>query len=207
MNEYHKIQSVFKRDEKTKKFILNDWSTLELEYLKSNIWVWDEKIDGTNIRVGWDKNEVFFSGRTDRATIPNHLLARLNEIFTPDKLKKSFPDTVVPVTLYGEGFGHKIQKGGLYLGDRCDFILFDIKVGNWWLKRDAIEKIAEELEIRIVPIIGEGTILEAIEYVKPGFKSRFGTADAEGLVLRPKVHLTSRSGIRIITKVKTRDFR
>jgi hypothetical protein len=204
MVEYHKIQSVYKRDEKTKKFILGDWSLPELAYLKDCPWTWDEKIDGTNIRVHWDGTTRRFGGRTDNAAIPATLISRLEELFTPEKLREAFGDG--PATLYGEGFGAKIQSGGNYLPHQ-DFILFDVKVADWWLERHNVEEVASKLGLRITTMVGEGTLEQAIEHVKAGFKSVIGTADAEGLVLRPKVQLFNRKGERIVVKVKTRDFK
>jgi hypothetical protein len=75
------------------------------------------------------------------------------------------------------------------------------------LKREDVAGIAEKLGLLAPVIVGYGTIDEAIQVVKSGFKSAFGTADAEGLVLRPTVELLSRGGERIITKVKARDFK
>lgn len=54
MKEYHKIQTCFKRDEKTKRIIEGDWTLPEFEYLKDCQWVFTEKVDGTNIRVMWN---------------------------------------------------------------------------------------------------------------------------------------------------------
>ena len=56
MKEYHKIQTVFKRDPSTnhKTLLMDDYSLPEFEYLKNNHWIFTEKIDGTNIRVGMD---------------------------------------------------------------------------------------------------------------------------------------------------------
>lgn len=36
----------------------------------------------------------------------------------------------VPVTIFGEGYGVKIQKGGNYIPDDVNFILFDVRFGN-----------------------------------------------------------------------------
>ncbi len=204
MKEYHKIQSVFKRDEKTKKFIEGDWATPELAYLHRQVWSWDEKIDGTNIRIHWDGVKRTFGGRTDNAAIPATLVTRLEELFTVDKLKAAFGDTAG--TLYGEGFGAKIQSGGNYLPTQ-DFILFDVLIGDWWLERQNVEECAKKLDLRITSMVGEGTVTEAIAKVRAGFKSTIGTADAEGLILRPMVQLFNRKGERVITKVKTRDFK
>jgi ATP-dependent RNA circularization protein (DNA/RNA ligase family) len=209
MNEYHKINSIFMRDmdKPGSPFIAGKYAAAEIEYLKNNQWEWTEKVDGTNIRIMYVGGAVSFGGKTDRAEIPAHLLKRLTEIFNNDNMKQAFGET--DVCLYGEGFGYKIQgKVGIdYLKDKVDFYLFDIKIGNWWLKREDVAGIAEKLGLLAPVVVGYGTIDEAIEVVKRGFKSAFGTADAEGLVLRPTVELLSRGGERIITKVKARDFK
>jgi len=56
MKEYHKIQTVFKRNPKNKlKTLLHgNYSIPEFEYLKDNEWVFTEKVNGTNIRVMFD---------------------------------------------------------------------------------------------------------------------------------------------------------
>ena len=211
MEEYHKIQSIFKRDEKTHKFIDGAWALPEFEYLKDNTWVYTEKIDGTNVRVSWENNGVDwhlkFGGRTDNAQMPTFLYQKLCDIFGAFKepfWEEHFPDGV---TLYGEGYGAKIQKGGgNYSPDGVEFILFDVKIGDWWLRRDDVGGIAQNLGIKVVPCLGEGTIGNAILEVENGLMSAFGNFQAEGMVLRPKVELQTRSGHRIIAKLKGRDF-
>lgn len=212
MKEYHKINSIFKRDPDTNNFLIGEWSTPELQYLKDLTWEWYEKIDGTNIRVGWQETpptssiQLEIAGRTNKADIPEHLLNKLKEILPADKVFTYFKDAP-SLALYGEGFGHKIQSGGKYLGKEVSFCLFDVKVGNWWLEKPAVEKIAEDLNIPVAPKVGEGTLEEAIEFVKPGFKSQWGDFNSEGIIAVPKVHLKDRAGRRIITKIKEKDFR
>ena len=205
MKEYSKIQSVFKRDEKTHKFILLEWSLPEFEYLKDNIWVMTEKIDGTNIRVDWDgKETITYGGRTDNASIPAFLITKLQSIFV-NVFRINYPD--LPMTLYGEGYGAKIQKGGRnYISDGVDFILFDVMIDDWWLKRENVEDIANKLGIKVVPIICEAILEYGISMGMAGFQSDFGNFQAEGLVLKPKVELKNRAGKRIITKLKHKDF-
>ena len=50
MKEYHKIQTVFKRDPETnhRTLLEGQYSMPEFEYLANNQWVFTEKIDGTN---------------------------------------------------------------------------------------------------------------------------------------------------------------
>jgi len=204
MKEYPKIQSIYKRDEKTHKFIESEWSLPEFEYLQYNLWLFTEKIDGTNIRVLWDGEKIEFKGRTDNAQIYAPLIKTLYETFEITTLREVFDQ---PACLYGEGYGAKIQKGGGNYRSDVGFILFDVLIDRWWLKRDAIEGIAEKFNIFVVPIIGEGTLNDAIRYIKEGITSTFGDFRAEGLVLKPKTELFARNGQRIITKIKHKDFR
>ena len=216
--KYHKINSIFKRrmDTKEKLFILGEYADPAVEYLKNNEWEFTEKIDGTNIRIMFDSANVRFGGRTDNAQIPVPLYEKLQELFTVDNLQDVFSDDSgaisadLNVTLFGEGCGHKIQKGGGgYVNNekRVDFILFDVHVNGWWLKREDVNSIAETLGIRSAPVVGRGTIQDAINLVADGFTSTYGDFISEGLVIRPAVDLLSRSGKRIITKIKHRDFK
>lgn len=222
MKEYPKIQTVFKRDEETHKVIEGEYSLPEFEYLKNNLWVFTEKVDGTNIRVMWDGKKITFGGKTNNAQIPPFLIKKLEEKFMSqiDLFKNVFApkeNTVeggeITVCLYGEGYGARIQKGGeKYIPDGVDFILFDIKIGEWWLERENIEDIGQKLGIEVVPIIGEGTLIDLVDYGKLGFISKWDTAKnqqefmAEGVVARPKIDLWNRKGNRIITKIKYKDF-
>lgn len=236
-NDYQKINTLFLRDENN--IIISDTFTCpEFSYLKNCLWECTEKIDGTNIHydvvvtarttemktVEMSK-DLTICGRTSSAQIPAHLYKKLTEIITTasdddsDFVEKAFGDALVKlrkdgegelrISIYGEGYGVKIQKGGNYIKDDCGFILFDVKVNNWWLSREACEEIAIKLGVPIVPLIGYMTIPEAIEYVKKGFKSTIAENpdyDAEGLVLKTPYGLQFRNGQRIITKIKTCDF-
>lgn len=220
MAEYQKIQTLFKRDERN--IIIPDQFTYpEFEVLKDLKWECTEKIDGTNIRIelassGNPEDGIImsFKGRTDKAVIPEHLLTKLNWLFDRERLMEVFNITDETqdcnITLYGEGYGAKIQKGGNYISNDVNFILFDVKIGKWWLDRESIKDIANKLGINAVPLMGYMTIPEAIEYVKKGFKSIIAENkdyDAEGLVLKTPCGLLKRDGERLITKIKTVDFR
>ncbi|MCK4500561.1 hypothetical protein KAU11_08685 [Candidatus Babeliales bacterium] len=166
------------------------------------------------IGLGLYGSDTLLMGRTNRAQIPKPLVEKLREIFDNnnmlDKLNNTFQynnDSDFPtIILYGEGYGKNIQKGSKYIENDVGFILFDIKIDNWWLERENVEGIAKSLGLDVVPIIGEGTLDEAIALVKGGLKSTFGDFEAEGIVARPKIFLKTRRGDRIITKVKACDF-
>ena len=208
MKKYHKIQTVYLRNPETKfKTLLEGSFALpEFEYLKNNTWVFTEKVDGTNIRVMFKDGNIAFGGKTDQAMIPAHFANKLNDIFLPlkDKFIELFNDA--EVCLYGESYSPKIQKGGGNYLDDQSFVLFDIKIENWWLQREDVFDIAGKLGIDIVPVIGEGTLLEMVEMTRNGFNSIWGDFKAEGIVARPKTELYSRNGKRLITKIKYKDF-
>lgn len=211
MKEYHKINTIYKRDEHTKKILEGDYSIPEFEYLKNNLWSFSEKIDGTCIRIMYDGSHITFGGKTDNASIPAKLLNNLNSFFLPleGKLKEIFKveeGAPCSICLYGEGVGSGIQSGGNYSAVQ-KFVLFDIKIGEWWLQRKDAEDIANKLNLEIVPIIGTGTLDDAVALAKAGIVSTYGNFKAEGIVARPVVELFTRGGQRIITKIKCRDFK
>lgn len=216
MKEYPKIQTVFKRDEKTHKVIEGEYSLPEFEYLKNSLWVFTEKIDGTNVRVMWNGKDITFGGKTNKAQIPSFLSDKLINIFITkaEVFKEVFGnDENIQVCLYGEGYGARIQKGGgKYIPDGVDFILFDVKINEWWLERENVDDVGQKLGIEVVPIIGEGTLIDLVAYGELGFISKWDKSEsqqefmAEGVVAKPKIDLWNRKGNRIITKIKYKDF-
>lgn len=209
MREYHKIETLFERDEKTKKLIIGKFRNPTIEYLKDNIWTFTEKVDGTNIRIFWNGHNVEFGGRTDNAQIPAPLVNRLNELFggetNAQMFEQKFGET--QVELFGEGYGAKIQNGGLYRDD-VDFILFDVLIGENYQPRESVEDIARYFGVDIVPIVLEGTLQEGVDYVLNNRKSLIAKngAEIEGLVGRTKIETCDRTGKRNIIKIKYKDF-
>ena len=175
------------------------------------------------------KFNVRYAGKTDNAQIPPKLLKHMEEKYPKEKvlaslgLKEFIPTSEWEIdhnwleydqipniyTIYGEGYGNGIQKGGNYIKNGNEFIVFDVKVNDIYLKTDARDDIATKLGAPIVPFIGYFTLDEAIDYVRKGFKT--GLWDnkdfiEEGLVLRTDLGLRNRMGKRLIVKVKYEDF-
>ena len=209
MKEYHKIETIFERDTNgSKKLIEGKFRNKTVEYLVNSQWIFTEKVDGTNIRVHWDGHKVSFGGRTEKADIPKPLLKRLEELFLGDINEQVFEQKFgsTKVTLYGEGYGGKIQAGADYK-DNEDFILFDAVIGDAFLSRDYLESLAKTFNIDIVPILLTGTIQEAVDYVKRKPLSPIGkNKESEGLIGKPLVELQTATGERVIVKIKVRDF-
>jgi len=207
MTQYHKIQTLYLRDpdNRYKTLLEGEFAKPEFEYLANTEWVFTEKVDGTNIRIIWDGEQVKFGGKTDNAQIPAELVGHLIKMFPQKLCAEVFKG---PLVLYGEGYGPKIQKGGDY-ADQQQVILFDALAGDTWLERQAIDYIAIQFEVPAVPIVGRGTTDFAVRLCK---EERFDSfisvrqRKAEGMVLRPAVELKNRRGQRVIAKLKFKDF-
>ena len=201
-----------------------DGTNMRIEVTKSAIYSpGNENIVG----VGF---EVTIKGKTDNAQIPKNLLKHMEEKYPKEKvlaalgLKEFIPveewetehnwleyDQIPNIyTIYGEGYGEGIQSGGWYIKGGNEFIVFDVKVNDIYLKTDARDEIATKLGAPIVPLIGYFTLDEAIDFVRKGFRSQVAQNPeakmAEGLVLRTDLGLRNRMGKRLIVKVKYEDF-
>jgi hypothetical protein len=219
MIQYHKIQNAFKRNPENLKQVMNGvWTDPVFEYLAGAQWSFTEKVDGTNIRVivepavsegeqvrPWQAARILFKGKTDNANMHGDLVNRLNEMFLPqaDALHEAFPEGAC---LYGEGYGAGIQKVGGNYGKTKEFVLFDVKIGDFWLERNNVIDISVKFGLLAVPEVMRGTLHEAIDMTAAGFNSAWGGFLAEGLIGKPLVELQTRYGSRIITKIKTCDF-
>ena len=207
MSEYHKIETLYERDDKTHR-LKPELILKNRVYGIVNPWIWTEKIDGTNIRAIWKDGKLTFGGKTDNAQIHADLVKWLYEHITPESIRAAFPEDVTDVVIYGEGYGAGIQKAGGVYSPVKQFIVFDVNVGGWWLSDENMRDVAEKLNLSAVPLIGTLTLAEATEMVRKGFKSRASIAihDAEGLVGRPVEALFDKKGSRLIVKLKTKDF-
>ena len=147
-----------------------------------------------------DKNQIeYHSIVTNEITVPDH--AR-NYVVNVEE---------VPVYIYGEFFGKKIQAGGNYDKDKNRFSIFDICVQGWYIPIDMLNDYAAKLGFDVAPYIGQMTIPEAEEMVKRGFKTLIPNASnpnylEEGIVARPVVPIKDPRGKRIIVKIKTCDY-
>lgn len=117
----------------------------------------------------------------------------------------------VPIYIYGEFYGKKIQKGGNYDKEKNRFAVFDICQQGWWVPISMLYDYCKKLGLDVVPRIGYMTLGEAEEMVKAGFKTRVENAAnpdylEEGIVARPVVPIKDPRGKRIIVKIKTCDY-
>lgn len=221
--KYPKIHTLWKRNPETHKIIEGAYSKEEFESITQ--WYISEKIDGTNIRIYYkyinhfndDLGFVTFKGRTNKAEIPSHLLDYLKKTFTPEKMYKEFIEgkerDFFEIILYGEGYGPKIQTGHLYRND-VSFILFDAKVGNWWLESQDLTDIANRLNCDPLPYLYSDltehkfTKKECLHFIKEKlYKSTIPeNYSFEGIVARSAPMMLFRDGTPIMFKLKVKDY-
>ena len=203
-----------------------DGTNMRIEVTK--VPIWDGGIEGSTINGV--KFNVRIAGKTDNAQIPKNLLKHMQEKYPNEKVLAALGiKEFIPIdewemehnwltyeqipdiyTIYGEGYGEGIQSGGWYIKGGNEFIVFDVKVNDIYLKTEARDEIATKLGAPIVPLIGYFTLDEAIDFVRKGFRSVVAENPevkmAEGLVLRTDLGLRNRMGKRLIVKVKYEDF-
>lgn len=209
--KYEKLETVFARDMNgTKKLLPGVFRSPTVLFLRNNTWEWTEKVDGTNIGVVWDGYKVSFQGRTENTQIPTMLFEKLNSLFGTQEAEQVFEEQFGEknVILFGEGYGKKIQGcGSKYIPDGVGFILFDLWINGNYQTRENVELAAKMFGVPAVPVVGYGTIDQAIKYVKGNPKSKLGDLTMEGIVCRPMTELRDRCGNRVITKIKYKDFK
>ena len=207
-----KIDTLFGRDDTVK-------MTAQLRrpvFADISKWIVTEKVDGTNIRVSMahGADSISINGRSDNAQIHADLVKYLYATLPATKMATLFNEDTVPgtrITLFGEGYGAGIQKGGSYRSDKA-FILFDVLIEQgddaWWQDESTVTDFAKRLGIDRVPILGEWSLGEIVERVKAGVPSLVadGRIFAEGVVGKTREPLFDRRGNRLILKLKTKDF-
>jgi hypothetical protein len=206
---YPKINSLWKRDQNKKNIIIpGDFAQPEFEDLRHARWTWTEKIDGTNIRIYWDGATVNIGGRTDNANIPAPLYSALTNIVAKIDFAQQF-GYGTSVTLFGEGYGAGIQKGGGYRSTP-GFILFDVVVGGIYLTRESVLDVAAELGLDVVQQYGVFTLAEAWSHMLTRkFVSTYHEHELEGIVGRPVSRLyiyTGHSISPLLCKMKYCDI-
>lgn len=202
MKSYHKIKNVYDRCRETGKLIMGEWATEELRELADQpIWQFTEKIDGMNCMIHVGDSGKWCGGRSGKSVVPEQLGEHLAELAS--RVVQRGHST----TIYGEGFGPKIQKGGGLYGDDQRFIAFDVRVNGHWVDQLLARVICDQAGIPFVKHVYSGNVPNAIAMVRNGdFESAFPGVNPEGLVARPRVELRDTYGNRIIHKIRRVDF-
>jgi len=216
--KYPKILTLYERDENHK---VDPSKLSHPAFGLISEWLVTEKINGRNHRVILHPDgEIEHRGRTDKSTFADFELEAAQKAINGALLHATInqdEDGSYPLTiLYGELYGPKIQGGDRYT-DEISFRLFDVRIGDFWLEWDDIEGLAGGLEIDTVPVMHYdwGQTLPKVQDDLLGLVPfsevaalEGGNSDipAEGVVARTDPMLFTRDGMRLMYKLKYKDF-
>lgn len=203
---YPKIQSPYMRNEKGE--FLPEFSLQIFAYLNQNPWLIYEKVDGFNVRVMWDGENVTFNGKSDNTAFTAAQLIYLSSIF-PTKLFLQFD----PCVIYGELVGPKCNAN-VYKLKEHEFILFDsyrMSTASWQ-GPDFLGELCQIFKIRRSPCIAVMLLNYCVKQffyqtIDDSYRTStlFPGKASEGFILRPECELTTNRNERVITKLKFRD--
>lgn len=136
-----------------------------------------------------------------------------NALWDIEDLKKKFLETgLEEVTIYGEGFGGKMQGMSATYGKELRFVAFDVKIGHCWLDVPKAEEFCKSMGIDFVAYEKVSTDLEDLDKERDRFSrqaKRNGIEEdkiSEGVVLRPLIELKKNNGARLMAKHKRDEF-
>ena len=167
-----------------------------------------EKIHGTSTHISYkhDEKKVHFSSGGE-----SH--EKFVALFDQEALLKAFQENFsCDVVVFGEGYGGKQQKMGHTYGPTLKFIVFDIKVDDYWLSVPNAEDVAKKLGLEFVHYVRIPTTIEAIDAERDaesvqGIRNGMGGGHKrEGVVLRPLIEMKTNDGKRIMSKHKGEGF-
>lgn len=168
-------------------------------------WWVSEKMDGTNTRIIWDGYKLVVKGRTNASQLQGYQTELLNELTQNGNYKFDETFGEKEVTIYGETFGGKIQANPHNADPQ--FQVFDINIDGVWLMYDDVKSIAEQLGLDYVEHELLPNWQAVFEYFSQTGRTRTSKGEYyEGLIAIPEHMPLTRTGERVITKVKMNDF-
>lgn len=207
---YPKIEALRTRSPETNFLVPGTFRSIAVEDLSQSLWLFKEKMDGTNVRIHWDGYKAVYNGRTNNAQLHADLRAHLDSIVDHEELfEQYFGNT--SATLYGEGVGPGIQKNGAEYGPEKHFVLFDVRTGHWGSESELVD-VSDALNVPLAPFAYghldymERQVAAGIDKRSP-YRSPFQVrGQAEGVVATPVSGFLDRDGRRIVVKIKTKDY-
>lgn len=224
---YPKIKNLYRRQDwrdinkqpKQRALIEGEYCCDEFEAI--DIWTVTEKVDGINVRIIFNRTSphmLSFGGGSNNAQFPSFLFTYLQQEFTQKKLDNVFKESDY-VVLFGEGYGSKIQAGQYY-NKNVKFILFDVFCSGFWLDRDSVREIAQDLGVQycktlvcaeesdehlVKPYWSKSDI---VKFVKSFPLSTLAEVPhvMEGIVARSVPEMLFRNKLPIMFKLKCSDF-
>jgi hypothetical protein len=173
-----------------------------------------EKVHGTSVHVSYDTEKdalTFFSGGCKHEQFVS--------IFDSNLLLENFRKNAVEhpaatkITVYGEGYGGKMQGMSDTYGKQLKFVAFEVLVNpDSWLSVPQAEALATKLGFEFVSYERIDTTEEAINAQMnadsvQAIRNGMGAGKIrEGVVLRPLYEFVHPNGGRIVAKHKRPEF-
>ena len=166
-----------------------------------------EKIHGSSSHLSFKEGKInYFAGGEKHE--------RFTKLFDEDNLLSVYLDNYseMDLILFGEVYGASQQGMSTTYGKELKFIVFDVKMGDYWLDMPNAEQVTKKLGLEFVSYKKIPTTLKAIdrERDRPSVQAkRNGIKEdkmREGVVLRPLIELKKNNGKRIIVKHKRDEF-
>ncbi len=206
--KYRKIYTLFERDKNFK--VINGVLNPRLEGIKNiKDFIVTEKIDGTNCGIVLTpEKEILIRKRSNIIKDDNehHHYFEATKNIDFQKIKDFFIDSNSLITIFGEVCGDNIQKMGKEYGSIKHFRLFDVKVGdNFFDWRDLI-KFSKATNIPLVK--GEkfdGREILGYDWLKK-LQIDNKKSYVEGYVVRSNPLLLNKFGLKMVFKIKLKDF-
>ena len=170
-----------------------------------------EKIHGTSANISFKRLEggnvelQFSSGGASHASFV--------KLFDQESLIAKFLATgAMEAVVYGEAYGGSCQSMSGTYGKELKFIVFDAKIGDYWLSVPDMDVFAKELGLEVVHYEKISTDLAQIDAARDAdsvqaVRNGIGPGKKrEGTVLRPLIELTKNNGERLMAKHKRDEF-
>lgn len=165
-----------------------------------------EKVHGTSAHVSYNLGQLHFSPGGCNL---DPFVALFNKEELEAKFKALGHEKVV---VFGEAYGGKLFKMKETYGDKLQFIVFDIRIGDSWLDVPKMAQLAADLGFEVVPwelVSTDVEVLNSLRDRPSEVAVRRGCAadrEREGVVLRPPFEVTLNNGERLIVKHKGAKF-
>lgn len=166
-------------------------------------------VHNTSAHISFSDNKLrFFAGGVKQEDF--------EALFNKEELLHKFIEVYhndLPITIYGEAYGGKMQGMSETYGKQLKFVVFDVKIGHSWLSVPQAEEFAHSFGLEFVFYVKTRTDLECLNFERDrdseqAIRNGMGSGHpSEGIVIRPPVELTKNNGERLIAKYKKEKFR
>ena len=171
-----------------------------------------EKIHGTSCHISLKPEQEqlhFFAGGCSHI----EFIKLFNQEILYPLMKKLVSSTNTEVTIFGEGYGGKMQGMKKVYGDKLKFIAFDVKIGESWIDVPNAEQIVTKFGLEFVHYVKTATELTELDAQRDAdsvqaVRNGMGPGQPrEGIVIRPVIEVRKNNDERIMAKHKSDKYK